>query len=99
MEKRSEPQQAPDPQATQPSDQAQREQPDIAHDVQKGLGKANSKDDPAHGGQPRPALNTPDEKATQFDGNPNPAADPPGGLFKPRDDTPAILEKKSGPRN
>lgn len=81
------------------SDKAQRDQPDIGHDVQKGLGKANSKDDPAHGGPPRPELDSPEEKATQFDGNPNPGTDAPPRLFKPRDDTPAILEKKSGPRN
>ena len=39
-------------------------------------------------------------KATQFDGDPQPGqADvSPTGL-KPRDDTPATLEKREGPRN
>jgi len=39
-------------------------------------------------------------KATQFDGNPQPGqADvSPTGL-KPRDDTPATLKKREGPRN
>ncbi len=36
------------------------------------------------------------EKATQFDGNPNPQAAP-QDTFKPQDDTPARLEKKQGP--
>lgn len=36
-------------------------------------------------------------KATQFDGDPNPVgAD--RSAFKPKDDTPTILDKKSGPR-
>jgi len=37
-------------------------------------------------------------KATQFDGNPQqqPSEDSPSGL-KPRDDTPAFLEKREGP--
>lgn len=37
-----------------------------------------------------------DNKATQFDGNPNPKGVE-SGLFGPRDDTPAFLKKKSGP--
>jgi hypothetical protein len=38
-------------------------------------------------------------RATRFDGNPNqvPSEDSPSGL-KPRDDTPAVLDKKEGPR-
>ncbi|HBT32217.1 MAG TPA: hypothetical protein DEB15_04990 [Pusillimonas sp.] len=38
-----------------------------------------------------------DAKATQFDGNPNPVAADRSPL-KPKDDTPATLDKKSGPR-
>ncbi|WP_143705484.1 hypothetical protein [Pollutimonas subterranea] len=36
------------------------------------------------------------EKATQFDGNPNPQGAPSSPL-KPKDDTPFFLEKTSGP--
>lgn len=36
------------------------------------------------------------EKATQFDGNPNPEGAPSSPL-KPKDDTPFFLEKTSGP--
>lgn len=36
------------------------------------------------------------EKATQFDGNPNPKGTP-ENTFKPQDDTPTILDKKQGP--
>ena len=41
-----------------------------------------------------------EHKATQFDGNPQPgkADTSPTGL-KPRDDTPAKLQKREGPRN
>lgn len=35
-------------------------------------------------------------KATQFDGNPNPKGVD-AGVLGPKDDTPAFLEKKSGP--
>lgn len=44
-------------------------------------------------------LDTPQEKATQFDGNPNPAEDNDSGIFKPKDDTPARLRTKEGPKN
>jgi len=36
-------------------------------------------------------------KATRFDGDPTPKAAA-RSAFKPKDDTPLILEKKSGPR-
>lgn len=36
-------------------------------------------------------------RSNQFDGNPTPAGDD-SGLFKPKDDTPAVLEKRSGPK-
>jgi hypothetical protein len=39
-----------------------------------------------------------DDKATQFDGDPNPKAAPSTPL-KPQDDTPFLLKKKSGPRD
>lgn len=39
-----------------------------------------------------------EHRATRFDGNPNPTADEAGGMFKPRDDTPILMEKRRGPR-
>lgn len=36
------------------------------------------------------------EKGTQFDGNPNPRAVP-QDIFKPQDDTPAVLDKNACP--
>jgi len=36
-------------------------------------------------------------KATRFDGDPNPVGAS-RSAFKPQDDTPAVLDKKSGPR-
>ena len=38
------------------------------------------------------------DKATQFDGDPTPKAAPSTPL-KPKDDTPFLLKKKSGPRD
>lgn len=38
------------------------------------------------------------DKATQFDGNPNPTATP-TNTFKPQDDTPGKLDKKQDPRH
>ena len=38
------------------------------------------------------------DKATQFDGDPSPKAAPSTPL-KPKDDTPFLLKKKSGPRD
>lgn len=71
-------------------------QSDIGDDVQKGIRKANEHDGADHARQDK--LDSPEGKATQFDGNPNPqGADT--GLSKPRDDTPAVLRKRSGPRN
>ncbi|WP_144635998.1 hypothetical protein [Bordetella genomosp. 13] len=87
-----------------PSSNARRSQTDIGLDTQTGLARANAKDDdqpqgPGQPGEPRPPLDSPEEKATQFDGNPNQSTDESSGLFKPHDDTPGFLEKKSGPRN
>jgi len=65
-------------------------------------------DDPApatrRSGQPRREAeerlpDSPEFKATQFDGDPSPQADDPGGTFSPPDETPAVLEKRQGPRN
>jgi len=42
---------------------------------------------------------SPEFKATQFDGNPSPQADDPGGTFHPPDDTPTVLPRRRGPRN
>jgi hypothetical protein len=40
-----------------------------------------------------------DHKATQFDGNPNPqSSESEPSTLGPKDDTPAFLEKKSGPK-
>lgn len=84
-----------------PSSNTQRSQSDIGQDT--GLGQANARENravsPGQPGEPRAPLDSPEEKATQFDGNPNPGTEESGDLFKPRDDTPAILEKKSGPKN
>ena len=41
----------------------------------------------------------PRHKATQFDGNPNPqSSESEPSTLGPKDDTPAFLEKKSGPK-
>lgn len=65
-------------------------QNDIATDVQKGIQKANKRDDKTAG------TPNPEHKATQFDGNPDPGAGAgaPGGAFKPKDDTPTVVPKK-----
>ncbi|MGE8632337.1 MAG: hypothetical protein ACN6P8_02380 [Achromobacter piechaudii] len=65
------------------------DQVDIANRVQEGIQKANAKskaDAPSRpaGGQP-------------LDGNPMPEPDTEGGVFKPADDTPSVLPKRSGP--
>jgi len=74
-------------------------QPDIGHRTQSGLADANRSDDAQAGSDARPPLDDSSGKSTQFDGNPNPQGDDKPGLLKPHDDTPAILKKKSGPRN
>ena len=65
-------------------------QNDIATEVQKGIRKANERDDKTS------TQKREQDKATQFDGNPDPAAGSgaPGGTFKPKDDTPAVIPKK-----
>ncbi|TFL13612.1 hypothetical protein CSC67_10105 [Pusillimonas caeni] len=50
---------------------------------------------PAHDESKRPEAE--DAKATRFDGDPNPVGAS-RSAFKPQDDTPAVLDKKSGPR-
>ncbi|GAB1578586.1 hypothetical protein [Bordetella petrii] len=75
-------------------------QPDIGDDVQKGIRHANQRDEPDAARPPQAGgLDSPEGKATQFDGNPNPQGDDESGVLKPRDDTPAVLRKRSGPRN
>ncbi|HZH57158.1 hypothetical protein [Yanghanlia caeni] len=61
-------------------------QSDIARDTQKGLEEANRKE------AERTQRNE-DDRATQFDGDPN-AQGIEGGLFKPQDDTPLIIRKR-----
>lgn len=61
-------------------------QSDIARDNQKGLEKSNKKE--AETRHP-----TEDDRATRFDGDPNPEGVE-GGVFKPRDDTPFIIKKR-----
>ena len=67
------------------------DQVDIADRVQKGIGKANDRDSPQ---EPSDAGRSP-----AMDGNPAPEPDDDGGVFKPADDTPAVLDKRSGPKN
>ncbi len=86
----SDPQQQPSPKAPEPSSESQ---VDIALRVQKDL--KQSKDRREQESQAEPA----GRKATQFDGSPNPHGDEDSGVFKPADDTPAVLEKRSGPKN
>lgn len=64
-------------------------QNEIATDIQKGIEKANTRTDDKPKAQPAEQ-----DKATQFDGNPNPGADKPGGVLKPKDDTPAVIPKR-----
>ncbi len=61
-------------------------QSDIARDNQKGIEKANKRDAEKNG-------ITEDDRATQFDGNPN-AEGVEGGTFHPQDDTPFIIKKR-----
>lgn len=67
------------------------DQVDIADRVQKGLGKANDRERTREGESVG--------KAPAIDGNPAPEADTDGGVFKPADDTPVVLPKKSGPKD
>lgn len=68
---------------------------DISRDVQKGIEKSNQHEREAR----EDAAPTENERATRFDGNPQPQGDTKGGTFKPRDDTPAVLPKREGPKN
>ncbi|MVW71676.1 hypothetical protein [Bordetella sp. 15P40C-2] len=83
----------PDPSPIMPAtpEPSTKSQVDIAADVQKGLGDSNKHNDDAPSKPTR-------SKATEFDGSPKPE---PGddNVFKPTDDTPSILPKRSGPKN
>jgi len=70
-----------------------------AFPVQRDLRKADEGDDADRSHKTRPGLDSPEGKATQFDGNPNPRGDDETGVLKPHDDTPAVLRKRSGPRD
>jgi len=63
-------------------------QSDIAQENQKGIEKANKRqaDDPRE---------TESERATRFDGDPNPVSA--GGALKPKDDTPFRIKKRRDP--
>lgn len=83
-------QNAPTADGNPPPEPSTEDQVDIADRVQQGIGKANDRErggDVASGG-----------KSGAFDGNPAPERDTEGGVFKPADDTPAVLPKKSGPK-
>jgi len=73
-------------------------QVDIAKKVQRDAHKAHEKEK-KKGGLTGTASTDAKSRATQFDGNPNPQADQPSKTFSPRDDTPAVLKKRSGPRD
>lgn len=69
------------------------DQVDIANQVQDGIKQADAREDrssspPTRAGGAKP-----------LDGNPNPERDTEGGVFKPADDTPAVLRKRAGPRS
>lgn len=68
-------------------------QVDIASRVQGGLKKSNEQREPEKRTSPT------GHKATEFDGSPNPRADEGAGVFKPADETPAVMPKRSGPKN
>ena len=65
-------------------------QSDIARENQEGIQKANKQES-------ENSVRTEDDRATQFDGNPN--SDSAGGLLKPKDDTPLRLKKRKFPDN
>lgn len=76
--------------APEPRDE---DQVDIAFDVQRGLEKANNKSESDRQTPPD------GHKATEFDGSPNPRADEGARVFKPADDTPAVMPTRQGPKN
>lgn len=78
------------PEAPEPSRESQA---DIARRVQEDLKEVNKQS------QDRTPSKTGDQKATQFDGSPKPKPDPSPNWFKPKDDAPAILPKRHGPKN
>ena len=63
-------------------------QSDIARENQEGIEKANKRKSVKPGG-------TEDDRATRFDGDPNPESA--GGVLKPRDDTPLRIKKREQP--
>lgn len=65
------------------------DQVDIADRVQKDLAKANDRER---------AREDASVEQQAIDGNPAPQPDVEGGMFKPADDTPAVLPEKSGPK-
>ena len=66
-----------------------KDQVDIADRVQKDLAKANDRER---------ARENESVEHQAIDGNPAPQPDVEGGMFKPADDTPAVLPEKSGPK-
>jgi len=72
---------------------------DIGQEVQRDIRKADERDNADRSNKTRPGLDSPEGKATQFDGNPNPRGDDETGVLKPHDDTPPVLRKRSGPRD
>lgn len=73
-------------------DPSREDQVDISTRVQEGLKKANQRR--ASGER----TSTTAHKATQFDGSPNPRADE-DDILKPADDTPAVMPRRTGPKN
>ena len=82
----------PSKSSTQPEPSSE-SQTDIAVRVQKDLKEASGEHEDTSPSSPVR------HKATQFDGAPNPRGDKESGVFKPADDTPAVLPKRSGPKS
>ncbi|WP_017525866.1 hypothetical protein [Pusillimonas noertemannii] len=68
---------------------------DLASSARPRKDASTPENRPAHDETKRPEAEA--AKASRFDGSPNPAGAS-RSAFKPQDDTPAILHKKSGPR-
>lgn len=79
---------------THPNDPAK---PGSEHDLlpELGLKRPATPDGDTPNGTPEEARQ---DKATRFDGNPNPVPSD-SGILGPKDDTPAFLEKKEGVRS
>lgn len=76
---------------------ADKSQGDIAREGQAALERQREERRQGKDRDPTVRPNDPGHRATRFDGNPNPTAAEDSGPLKPRDDTPAILEKRRGP--